>query len=75
VVFFDPSGNVVNDWGTSSGWNGPAAIGGAARAGSGIAQSDDGETVVFINAAGQVVNDWGNSTGWHGPAAIGGISR
>ena len=74
-MFIDPSGDVVNDWATSSGWKGPDPINGTARAGSGIAQSDDGQTVVFINPAGQVVNDWGNSTGWHGPALIGGTSR
>lgn len=74
-MFINPAGAVVNDWGTSNGWAGPAPTGGKARAGSGIAQSDTGQTVVYINPAGQVVNDWGTSTGWKGPAPIGGTAR
>jgi hypothetical protein len=31
VYFVNTSGQVVNDWWTSTGWNGPAAIGGTAR--------------------------------------------
>ena len=75
MVFVDGAGNVVNDWGTSSAWNGPAAIGGTARAGSNMAQDGGGADVVFMNPAGAVVNDWGTSSGWNGPAAIGGTAR
>jgi hypothetical protein len=30
-VFINAAGQVVNDWGTSTGWHGPAAIGGTSR--------------------------------------------
>jgi hypothetical protein len=59
-------------------WEGPAAIGGTARADSPLVEDDNGDTVFFFNQSGQVVNDWGNSsstTGWDGPAGIGGTAR
>jgi stage II sporulation SpoD-like protein len=76
VAFVNASGQVSHDWGTSSGWKGPAAIGGTARADSPVVENAAGNVVVFIDASGQVVNDWADpSTGWHGPAAIGGTAR
>jgi hypothetical protein len=75
VAFVNTSGDVVHDWGTSTGWNGPAAIGGTAEEGSPLAADDSGRDVVFFNTSGQVVNDWGTSTGWNGPAGIGGTAR
>jgi hypothetical protein len=75
VAFVNASGQVSHDWGTSSGWAGPAAIGGTARADSPVMENAAGTLVAFINTSGQVVNDWANSTGWHGPAAIGGTAR
>ncbi|HEY3953357.1 MAG TPA: CHAP domain-containing protein, partial [Streptosporangiaceae bacterium] len=76
VAFVNTSGEVEHDWGNSTGWHGPAPLGGTARADSPVASDEAGITVVFINPAGQVVNDWANpATGWHGPAAIGGTAR
>jgi hypothetical protein len=76
VAFINTSGDVVHDWGTSSGWAGPAAIGGTARADSPVVENAAGTLVVFINTSGQVVNDWADpTTGWHGPAAIGGTAK
>jgi len=76
VAFVNTSGQVVHDWGTSSGWAGPSAIGGTARADSPVVENAAGTLVAFINTSGQVVNDWANpTTGWHGPAAIGGTAK
>ena len=75
VAFVNASGLLVHDRGTSTGWNGPAAIGGSARSDSPVVENAAGTLVVFIAPSGQVMNDWANSTGWHGPAAIGGTSR
>ena len=61
--------------GPPPGWNGPAAIGGTARADSPLVEDDNGDTVVFFDTSGQVVNDWeATSSGWRGPAAIGGTA-
>jgi hypothetical protein len=75
VAFINTSGQVSHDWGNSTGWHGPALIGGSARADSPVASDKAGTLVVFINTSGQVVNDWANTTGWHGPAAIGGTAE
>jgi GH25 family lysozyme M1 (1,4-beta-N-acetylmuramidase) len=75
VVFVNTSGQVVNDWHNSTGWHGPAGIGGVARSDSPIVENNAGNDVVFISANGEVVNDWATSAGWRGPEPIGGVAR
>jgi hypothetical protein len=75
VAFVNASGQVSHDWGTSSGWKGPATIGGTARADSPVVENAAGTLVAFINTSGQVVNDWATSAGWKGPEPIGGTAR
>jgi hypothetical protein len=80
VFFFEPNGDVVNDYLSGSSWQGPGLVGGAAEAGSGLslAQSDGASNqsaVVFVNTSGQLVYDHYTSTAWAGPDALPGTPQ
>ncbi|WP_431681308.1 SpoIID/LytB domain-containing protein [Kitasatospora sp. KL5] len=75
VGFVDTNGNVANDWATSTGWAGPALLGGQARADSPVVFSPSGDKVFFIDTNGNVANDWYANGSWQGPALIGGKAR
>jgi hypothetical protein len=76
AAFVNASGQVTNDWGTSSGWAGPSALGGTARVDSPVVEDPADDRVFFIEPDGAVANDWRNSSGtWSGPALVGGTAR
>ena len=79
VFFFEPNGDVVNDYLSGSSWQGPYPVGGAAEAGSGLAlaQSDGASNqsaVVFVNTSGRLVYDH-YATAWDGPDALPGTPQ
>ncbi|HEY3873386.1 MAG TPA: hypothetical protein VGM10_33830 [Actinocrinis sp.] len=75
AAFVNSSGDVTNDWGTTSGWAGPSTLGGSARVDSPVVEDQADDRVFFIEPDGAVADDWRTSTGWSGPSLIGGTAR
>ncbi|MFE5679995.1 hypothetical protein ACFQ7B_39975, partial [Streptomyces erythrochromogenes] len=75
VAFVDGSGSVANDWVSNGAWQGPAGIGGKARADSPVVLNANADHAFFIDADGNVMNDWVSNGVWQGPSAIGGKAR
>ncbi|MFJ3205760.1 hypothetical protein ACIPK4_36780, partial [Streptomyces sp. NPDC086989] len=75
VAFVDGNGSVANDWVSNGAWQGPAGIGGKARADSPVVLNASADHAFFIDADGNVMNDWVSNGAWQGPSAIGGKAR
>ncbi|WP_159048173.1 hypothetical protein, partial [Streptomyces sp. XY511] len=75
MAFVDGSGSVANDWVSNGAWQGPAGIGGKARADSPVVLNASADHAFFIDADGNVMNDWVSNGAWQGPSPIGGKAR